>query len=126
MIVDHFTCRALHANVTDCFHMPECEVIAPLDSFETGARNETFATDGTLSTDNRPLYMQPQVVMRSVENEDIMKWFKQDVSYNEYFVFSLPRVVQVNSTSSTTSTASTTSTTSTARFSRYGSPFSVT
>ena len=123
VIVDHFACRALHANVTDCFHMPECEAITPLDSFETGARNETFETGETLGTDHRPLYVQPHDMIRSVDNEGVMKWFKQDASYNEYFVFALPRVVQTNSTVSTVSTVSTART---ARFSRYDSSFSVT
>lgn len=123
VIVDHFTCRALNPNVTDCFHMPECEVITPLDSFETGARQETFQTGETLGTDNRPLYVQLHDVMRSVDNDDVMKWFKQDVSYNEQFVFALPRVIQANCTASTTST---TSTASTASFSRYSQSIPVT
>ena len=48
-------CRALHEGGTDCFHMPECEGVTPLSSFETGVRAEAFATQAMLGVDNRPL-----------------------------------------------------------------------
>ena len=47
---------------------------------------------------------------RSVDNEDVMRWFREDPGFNEHFAFSLPRVVLTSSdggddTASTASTA---------------------
>ena len=55
VLVNHLYCRALHEGGTDCFHMPECEGVTPLSSFETGVRAEAFATQAMLGVDNRPL-----------------------------------------------------------------------
>ena len=119
-------CRALHEGGTDCFHMPECEGVTPLHSFETGVRAEAFATEATLGVDNRPLCAWAWGVRRSVDSEDVMKWFREDAGYNEHFAFSLPRVVLTSSdggddtasTASTANTANTVNAASTASFSR--------
>ena len=49
-------------------------------------------------------------VRRSVDNEDVMRWFREDPGFDEHFAFSLPRVVLTSSdggddTASTASTA---------------------
>ena len=110
VLVNHLYCRALHEGGTDCFHMPECEGVTSLSSFETGLRAEAFATQATLGVDNRPLCAQVWGVRRSVDNEDVMRWFREDPGFDEHFAFSLPRVVLTSSdggddTASTASTA---------------------
>lgn len=55
VVVKEATCRRLHPEAADCFHLPECTSVKTIDGFEIGAVEETYETHAALGVDSSPM-----------------------------------------------------------------------